>query len=71
MNATENLLRLIDFAVAHGLVEDIDRDYTLNRLLDVMKLDAPEEARPCGEPLPPTVTPMLTELAALATQKGL
>ena len=38
MNATENMLRLIDFAVAHGLVEDIDRDYTLNRLMEAMRM---------------------------------
>ncbi len=71
MNATENLLRLIDFAVAHGLVEDIDRSYTLNRLLEAMQMSAPEEAKPCEAPLPPTVTPMLTELTALAAEKGI
>ena len=71
MNATENLLRLIDFAVAHGLVEDIDRSYTLNRLLEAMQMSAPEAAKPCQEPLPSTVTPMLTELTALAAEKGI
>ena len=71
MNATENMLRLIDFAVAHGLVEDIDRDYTLNRLMEAMRMNAPEEAKPCEEPLPPTVTPMLHELTAIAAERGL
>ena len=71
MNATECLHRLVDFAVTHGLVEDEDRRYAFNRLLDDMKMSAPEEAAPCTEPLPPTVTPILNRLTELATEKGL
>ena len=71
MNATECLHRLVDFAVTHGLVEDEDRRYAFNRLLDDMKMSAPEEAAPCDEPLPPTVTPILNRLTELAAEKGL
>ena len=71
MNATENINRLIDFALSHELIEEADRKYTVNLLLDVMKMDAPEAAQPCAEPLPPTVTPMLNALTAVAVQKGL
>ena len=71
MNATECLHRLVDFAVKHGLVEEEDRRYTFNRLLDDMKMSAPEEAAPCDEPLPPTVTPILNRLTELAAEKGL
>ena len=71
MNATECLHRLVDFAVKHGLVEEEDRRYTFNRLLDDMKMSAPEETAPCDEPLPPTVTPILNRLTELAAEKGL
>ena len=59
-NATCQMLRMIDFAVSKGLIEAEDSKYTLNLLLDIMKMDAPEETQPCAEPLPATLTPMLT-----------
>ena len=71
MNATECLYCLVDFAVEHGLVDEEDRRYTFNRLLDDMKMSAPEEAAPCNAPLPPTVTPILNRLTELAAEKGL
>ena len=70
-NATCQMLRMIDFAVSKGLIEAEDRKYTLNLLLDIMKMDAPEEAQPCAEPLPATLTPMLTALCDIAVEKGL
>ena len=71
MNATENLRRLVLFAIEHGLVEEIDESYVFNRLMDVMKLDAPEEITHDLTFLPPTLTPILAELADEAVRKGL
>ena len=70
-NATEQMLRMIDFAVAKGLIEAEDKKYTLNLLLDIMKMDAPEAVCECAGPLPPTLTPMLTALTDIAVEKGL
>ena len=39
--ATELMLRLVDFAVARNLVAPIDRPEALNRLLEIMGMDAP------------------------------
>ena len=38
---TQTMLHLIDFAIAKGLVEPIDRAYALDRLLEIMQMDAP------------------------------
>ena len=70
-NATEQMLRMIDFAVEKGLIEAEDRKYTLNLLLDIMKMDAPEAAEVCEEPLPATLTPMLNALCDFAVERGL
>ena len=70
-NATEQMLRMIDFAESKGLIETEDKKYTLNLLLDIMKMDAPEAAAPCDEPLPPTLTPILTALCDNAAARGL
>ena len=43
--ATETMYRLVDFAVAKGLISPIDRPYCLNRLLEVMQLVRPGENR--------------------------
>ena len=40
------MLRMIDFAVSKGLIEAEDKKYTLNLLMDIMKMDAPEAAEP-------------------------
>ena len=71
MNATAYLNRLIDFAVAKGLVEEEDRAYTLNRLLEIMKMSAPEEVCEIAEPLPDTVTTIIDPLTAIAAENGL
>ena len=50
--ATELLYRLADFAVEKGLIAPIDRAYAINRLLEIMLMDAPEEVdvAPCATP---------------------
>ena len=71
MTQTQNIEKLAAFAVAHGLVEEEDRRYAINGLLDVMKLSAPEEGEPFEGELPPTVTPMVTALCDEAARRGL
>ncbi len=39
--ATEYLYRLVDFAIEKNLIEPIDRAYALNRLMEIMQMDAP------------------------------
>ncbi len=63
--ATECLYRLVDFAIAKGLVAPIDRSYTLNRLLEIMEMEAPETIDYAAEPVPETATAYLTACAAL------
>ncbi len=70
--ATANIRRLIEFGVMNGLIEADDRDYTLNLLLDAMRMDAPaaDDAAEQGA-LPATVAPILAELCAVAVEKGI
>ena len=53
MTETQNIEKLAAFAVAHGLVEEEDRRYAINSLLDVMKRSAPEEGETFEGELPP------------------
>ncbi|MBS5587124.1 MAG: UDP-glucose--hexose-1-phosphate uridylyltransferase [Clostridiales bacterium] len=62
--------KLVEFGIQHGLVEKIDRAYVTNRILDIMGLDAPPEME-AAETLPPTITPMLTEVTEEAVSRGL
>ena len=68
--ATENLYRLVDFGVEKNLIEPIDRAYALNRLMEVMQMDAPEEIEyaPCAAPV--TATPYLEALCEIACENG-
>ena len=69
--ATEYLYRLVDFAVEKGLIEPVDRPYTLNRLLEIMQMDAPEaiEYAPCKAP--ETATKYLEGLCEIACAEGI
>lgn len=68
---TSALSRLVNFAIAHRLVEEEDRAYTLNALLDILKLDAPEPCAPGEDALPKTATPILSEIVDWAVARGL
>ena len=64
--------RLLDFAVAHGLLAEEDRDFARNALLEEFNLVAP----PAGEaeenaPLPETVGPVLAPLVDYAAAHGI
>jgi len=69
-NATELMHALLDFAEDKQLIEAEDRAYTLNRLLEVMGMDAPEGERAAREASPETATPILEPLVELAVQAG-
>ena len=69
--ATETMYRLVDFAVAKGLISPIDRPYCLNRLLEVMQLSAPEKIDYQPEEIPETATRYLDTLAECACKLGI
>ena len=57
-NCTEYLHALLDFAEDKRLIEAEDREYSLNRLLEIFSLDAPECDRPARAASPaPTPRP--------------
>lgn len=43
---TKEILWLAEYGVANGLIEEADRIYTVNRLLELFKMDAPQEEEP-------------------------
>ncbi|MBQ6372944.1 MAG: UDP-glucose--hexose-1-phosphate uridylyltransferase [Clostridia bacterium] len=71
MTATEALYRLVDFGVEKGLVAPIDKTYTLNRLLEIMQMDAPEGDAPMPVPALATATAMLDALCDCAVASGI
>ena len=68
---TEVLYRLVDFAVEKGLVAPIDRSFALNRLLEILQLDAPEEIDYAPAPAPETATCLLDALCDHAVEAGI
>ena len=68
---TALLHNLLDFAQDKGLIEAEDREYSLNRLMEIMGMEAPECGRPPREEAPETATPMLEPLLELAAARGL
>ena len=71
MTATEAIYRLADYAVEKGLVAPIDRSYTVNRLLEIMRMDAPEEIDYTPAPAPETATAFLEALCDAAVESGI
>ena len=69
-SATECLYRLADFAVEKGLVAPIDRAYTVNRLLEIMGMEAPEDIEYIPAPAPETATVFLERLCDIACATG-
>ena len=72
MDATAAIYRFARFAEEKGLIETVDFNYTVNRLLDALKMDAPGEC-PDEEPrpVPETATAILDELCDCAVEKGI
>ena len=69
MNLTEAMSALLDYAQERELIEVSDRTYCFNRLLQILKLDAPDErfvrsAPEEGELLPAALLRILTDSAA-------
>ena len=71
MDTTTALKTMVRFACEHGLIEAEDAAYTLNRLLDIMRMDAPGDAGAEEGSLPPTLTPYLQVLCDEAAARGL
>ena len=70
-NITELMHALLDYAEDKQLIEAEDREYTLNRLLEIFRMDAPECERPERMPCPETATSILDKLMDLAAANGL
>ena len=68
---TQCIEELLVFAEDKQLIENVDRPYYRNLLLDVMDLDAPEGAPALPENVPDTATKLLREFCDLAVEKGL
>lgn len=62
---------LLTYAVTKGLIEQLDRPYYRNLLLDVLNLDAPEEDTVAMTAVPETATQLLKTLCDLAVERGL
>ena len=72
MQATPSIEKLLQFAMANGLLAREDMDFARNALLYAMHMDAPEEGCvPDNSPLPQTATPMLESLCEAAVGKGI
>ena len=69
--ATESIYRLADFGVAKGLVAPIDRAYTINRLMEIMGMDAPEAVDYTPVPAQETATDCLEALCDAACEAGI
>ena len=69
-HVTEWIYRLTDFAIAKGLIEAQDRAFYVNRILEAMRMDAPEEIDYVAVPAPETATQMLDALADDAAARG-
>ena len=71
-NMTALLNALLDFAEDKELIAAEDRAYTLNRLLEIVEMDAPEDAPlPPRTPSPDTATPILNAILDIAAARGL
>ena len=68
---TRTLEALLDFSVHHALIEEVDRPYFRNLLLDVMGMDAPDGEYEASAQVASTATALLTELCDLAVEKEL
>ena len=70
-DATLSLYRLADFAVDKGLIAPIDRAYTINRLLEIMGMDAPGDISYAPVEAPETATAYLEDLCDCAVEMGI
>ena len=70
--ATREIERLLDFALRKGLMQEEDRAYCRNLLLDAMRMEAPAELDGPVEPhRGETATPITDVLCAVAEERGL
>ena len=57
----ENILKLADYGLATGLIEPEDRQYTINRLLELFELDELEDAVVKAHEKQPAMTQEIAE----------
>jgi len=69
-NLTDYLHELLDFAEDKKLIEAEDREYSLNRLMEILMMDAPEGERPARRETPETATAILEGIMDLAAANG-
>ncbi len=69
-NLTDYLHELLDFAEDKKLIEAEDREYSLNRLMEILMMDAPEGERPARRETPETATAILDGIMDLAAANG-
>lgn len=69
-NASHEIERMLVFAERQGLICAEDIAYARNRLLEIMRMDAPEDVEGPLE-APATLTPMLDSLCAIAAKRGI
>ena len=70
-HVTEWIYRLVDFAIAKEMIEAQDRAFYVNRLLEAMRMDAPEEINYAPVPAPETAPEMLDALTGAAAAQGI
>ena len=68
---TNAIEKLLDYAQARGLMEESDRIFAYNQILDMLRLDAPAEIPGEDGPLPETATGVLAPLVAYAVARGI
>ena len=64
----ESILRLIDYAESKGLIENSDRVYSINRLLEALNLDEFNEPEISGEK---PLEEILADIICFAREKGI
>ena len=70
-NLTAYLHELLDFAEDKKLIEAEDREYTMNRLMEILQMDAPECDRHERKPSPETATAILDGIMDIAAANGI
>lgn len=68
--ATQVIEDLLDYSISHLLIEEIDRPYYRNLLLDAMSMDAPADMVHEKKAIPRTATHLLQQLCNLRIKAG-
>ncbi len=69
MKVYNSISKLISYGISCGLIEECDRIYTTNRILEILQLD--EYEFPAEEPVCESLEETLGELLDFAVEKGI